>query len=182
MAPVPNKKHLGLFLMVMSFAMMSSQSGTYMNICTSLFEVTFGWETQHDRDLNEALMNTLPAVGTIFGSGTGSVLMGSGRARAFIVACCVGILGSLLAYVKNWAVFLASRFIVGVSTGLTGVIVARYIEEYVPVKWFGVSQAISLTFLQAGIFLSTIIGAILPEDDDYAGLATNTNWKLIFGF
>ena len=111
-------------------------------------------------------MNTLPAVGTIFGSGAGAKIMGSGRARAFIVACCVGIFGSLLAFVEVWAVFLVAKFIAGASIGLCGVIVARFIEEYVPLAYFGISQAISLTFLQAGLFLATVIGAILPPDDD----------------
>ena len=106
--------------------------------------------------------------------------MGSGRARAFIIACCVGIAGSLFTFIENWAVFLAAKFIVGCSTGLLGVIVARYIEEYVPLKWFGTSQAISLTFLQGGVFLSTIIGAMLPSDEDEAGLAANKSWRVIF--
>ena len=125
-------------------------------------------------------MNTIPTFGTIFGSGLGSVLMGSGRARAFLIACGVGIAGSLLTLIDSWGVFLAAKFIAGSSTGLMGVIVARYIEEYVPLKWFGTSQAISLTFLQAGIFLSTVIGAILPSDDDEAGLKSDKSWRLIF--
>ena len=33
----PNTTQIGLFLMVMSFGMMASQSGTYMNVCTHLF-------------------------------------------------------------------------------------------------------------------------------------------------
>ena len=152
-----------------------------MNICTALFEAKYHWTSQGQKDLNEALMNTIPAVGTIFGSGAGSILMGSGRARAFIIACCIGIFGSLLTFIEIWSVFLTAKFIVGSSIGLTGVIVARYIEEYVPLKWFGISQAISLTFLQAGIFLSTIVGAILPSDDaSEQELEDNTSWRYIF--
>jgi len=64
--------------------------------------------------------------------------------------------------------------------GFTGVIVARFIEEYVPLKWFGISQAISLTFLQAGILLSTLMGGILPNEDDIVGLAEDQKWRLIF--
>lgn len=48
--------------------------------------------------------------------------------------------------------------------GMTGVIVARYIEEWVPLKWFGISQAISLTSLQFGVLLSTLMGLILPPE------------------
>lgn len=152
-----------------------------MNVCTPIFEAKYGWETEQEKNLNEALMNTIPAVGTIFGSGLGSKLMGSGRARAFVIACCVGIFGSLLTFIEVWSVFLTAKFIVGSSIGLTGVIVARYIEEYVPLKWFGISQAISLTFLQAGIFLSTIMGAILPPDDaPESELKDNTSWYYIF--
>lgn len=143
----PNIKQIVLFLMVMCVAQMASQAGTYMNVCTPLFEAKYSWTTESQKNLNEALMNTIPAVGTIFGSGTGSKLMGSGRARAFIIACSVGIFGSLLTFIEVWSIFLTAKFIVGSSIGMTGVIVARYIEEYVPLKWFGISQAISLTFL-----------------------------------
>jgi len=41
----PNKKNIALFLMVMSVAMLASQSGSYMNICTSLFEARYDWVT-----------------------------------------------------------------------------------------------------------------------------------------
>ena len=33
----PNKMQMGNFLLVMSIAMLASQSGTYMNVCTPLF-------------------------------------------------------------------------------------------------------------------------------------------------
>ena len=33
----PNKAQMAKFLIVMSVAMMASQSGTYMNVCTPLF-------------------------------------------------------------------------------------------------------------------------------------------------
>ena len=33
----PNKTQMAKFLFVMSFAMMASQSGTYMNVCINLF-------------------------------------------------------------------------------------------------------------------------------------------------
>jgi MFS family permease len=92
----PNKKNISLFLMVMSVANMSVAAGAYMNICTALFEVKYGWTTQNEKDFNEGLMNTIPAIGTIFGSGSASYLMVSGRPRAFIFACLIGILGSFL--------------------------------------------------------------------------------------
>lgn len=135
----PKTEEIGKFLLVMSFAMLASQSGTYMNVCTPLFEEKWNWDTDGKRNLNEALMNTIPAVGTIFGSGLASGLMSKGRAQAFIIACCVGIVGSLVCFVNNFIVFLVAKFVCGASIGLTGVVVARYIEEFVPLKWFGTS-------------------------------------------
>lgn len=135
----PNKKQMAKFLLVMSIAMLASQSGTYMNVCTPLFIQKYGWEEGSQEDLNEALMNTLPAIGTIFGSGAGAKLMGGGRARTFLIACSLGIFGSLFTFILNWYVFLFAKFIVGASIGLMGVTVARYIEEYVPLAWFGTS-------------------------------------------
>jgi len=125
-------------------------------------------------------MNTLPAIGTIFGSGAGAKVMSRGRAQSFIIACSLGIFGSAFTFIANWYVFLFAKFIVGASIGLMGVTVARYIEEYVPLAWFGTSQAISLAFLQAGIFLSTIMGAILPPDEDEELLKDDNNWRIIF--
>mmetsp|Transcript_4035 Transcript_4035/g.4900 ORF Transcript_4035/g.4900 Transcript_4035/m.4900 type:complete len:109 (-) Transcript_4035:1144-1470(-) len=108
-------------------------------------------------------MNTIPSVGTILGSIFGSLLIQRGRARAFVIAMLIGMGGSLLTLVANWPVFLVAKLVVGVSMGITGVLVARYIEEWVPLEWFGISQAISLTCLQLGVLLSTIMGLILPE-------------------
>ena len=159
--------------------MMASSSGQYMSIIIKFMEDKYGWTTDGQKNLNEALMNVLPALGTICGSGMGSILMSRGRARAFIVACCVGIFGSLFTFIQNFYVFLFAKFIVGASIGLTGVVVARYIEEYVPLKWFGTAQAISLASLQGGIFLSTIIGAVLPPDES-EDLGETNAWIFIF--
>ena len=125
-------------------------------------------------------MNTLPAIGTIFGSGAAAKVMSYGRAKSFNISCLVGIFGSAFTFIEIWPVFLFAKFVVGASIGLMGVTVARYIEEYVPLAWFGTSQAISLAALQLGIFLSTIVGAILPDDSDTQALKDNTNYNLIF--
>ena len=82
----PNQKEIGKFLFVMSFAMMASQSGTYMNVCTTYFKDKDHWDTTEEQDLNDALMNTIPALGTICGSGLASVIMGKGRAKSFVLA------------------------------------------------------------------------------------------------
>ena len=56
----PNKKNIALFLMVMSFAMLASKAGDYMNVCTPLLEVKYGWLTQKEKNLNEALIKNKP--------------------------------------------------------------------------------------------------------------------------
>lgn len=126
------------------------------------------------------MINTVPAIGTIFGSGLGGSLMGRGRAMAFVVACCTGIVGSLITFWLNFYVFLFAKFIVGASIGMLGVVIARFIEEFVPLKWFGISQAIALASLQTGIFLSTIAGAALPPDADKEALKDTKSWIFIF--
>ena len=45
----------------------------------------------------------------------------------------------MLTMIESWSVFLIAKFIVGMAMGMTGVVVARYIEEWVPLKWFGIS-------------------------------------------
>ena len=125
-------------------------------------------------------MNVLPAIGTIFGSGLAAKVMSYGRSKSFVAACVLGIFGASFTFIENWYVFLFAKFVVGASIGLMGVTVARFIEEYVPLAWFGTSQAISLAFLQAGIFLATILGAILPDDEDDEALKDNLTYRIIF--
>jgi len=43
-----------------------------------------------------ALVNTIPALGTIVGSGFASTLMQQGRAKALMRALILGIIGSIL--------------------------------------------------------------------------------------
>ena len=71
----PCKSEITRFLFVMSLTMVAAMSGQYMNVCTYLFEAKYDWNTRAKRDRNQALMNTLPSLGTILGSGIGSVLM-----------------------------------------------------------------------------------------------------------
>ena len=143
----PNMKNIVTFLAVMSYAMLASTSGNYMSIVLKFFEEKYEWDTESKQNFGAAMINTVPAIGTIVGSGLGGALMGKGRARAFVVACCVGIFGSLFTFILNFYVFLVAKFIVGASIGMMGVVVARFIEEYVPLKWFGISQAIALSSL-----------------------------------
>ena len=96
------------------------------------------------------------------------------------MAIIIGLVGSFFTLVQSWPFFLFCKFVVGISMGLTGVIVARYIEEWVPLKWFGISQAISLTCLQLGVLISTLMGLILPPEDDKQALKDDKNYKLIF--
>ena len=159
----PSRSEIFKFLFVMSLCMVAALSGQYMNVCTPLLRQKYNWDTKKKEDLNVALMNTIPAIGAIVGSASASTLMLHGRARAFVISVIVGIVGSTMALVQYQDVFLISKFIVGSAIGLNGVIIARYIEEYVPLKWLGISQAISFTCLQLGIFLATIMGAILPD-------------------
>jgi len=58
--------------------------------------------------------------------------------------------------------------------------VARYIEEYVPLKWFGTSQAICIGALQGGVLLATAMSYILPPDEEKEALKEDSNWRIIF--
>ena len=51
----------------------------------------------------------------------------------------IGIAGGLLTLMQYWYVFLLAKLIVGIAMGMAGVVVARYIEEWVPLEWFGIS-------------------------------------------
>ena len=150
----------------MALAQVASQAGQYMNVCTPLLIQKYNWDTPAKENLNESLINTIPAIGTICGSAFGSIIMQRGRAKAFILALLVGIFGGVFTLIENYPLFLASKFVVGASVGMQGPIVARYIEEYVPLKWFGTSQAICIGALQGGVLLATAMSYVLPPNED----------------
>lgn len=114
----PNRANIFVFVAILALAQIASQSGQYMNACTPLLIEKYNWDTTAKADLNESLINTVPAIGTIIGSGFGSVLMQRGRAKAFIFSLLVGIFGGLFTLIENYPLFLAAKFVVGASIGM----------------------------------------------------------------
>ena len=57
---------------------------------------------------------------------------------------------------------------------------SRYIEEYVPLAWFGTSSAIIMFALEVGIFLASIMGFVLPHEEDTEALKETQSWIYIF--
>ena len=130
-------------MFIMCISNMASQSGMYMNVCTTLFKSLYNWSESHE-SINESLMNTLFCFGTIAGTSVGGKIMQNGRNRAFIISCIVGIIGSGLTFIINWYIFLFAKFICGMNYGMVGVVIARMIEEYVPTAYYGVCAAIGI--------------------------------------
>jgi len=150
----------------------------YMNVCTPLFIELYEWG-EHE-SLDETLMNVLLCVGTIIGTSLGSKMMQNGRRKALITSGIIGFFGSMLTFIINWYVFLLAKTICGINYGMTGVVMARMIEEYVPTAYYGVCAAIGILSIQAGIFLASLTGLVLPPDTDTEALKETKAYFFIY--
>jgi len=149
-----------------------------MNVCTKLYVDLYNWGD--NEAVNESLMNTVFCVGTIFGTSFAGKTMSTSRNMAFKISCFVGLVGSLLPFIVNWYVFLIAKFICGFNYGMVGVVVARMIEEYVPTSYYGVCAAIGIACIQLGTLLGSVIGMVLPPDEDEEALYSTKNFYIVY--
>ena len=125
-------------------------------------------------------MNTVYTIGIIAGTLFGGKLMQSGRKKAFIVACLIGLSGSCLTFIIDWRVFLVAKTICGLFDGMITVVTGRFIEEYVPTAYYGVCAAVSIMAICFGTFSASLLGLILPPDDDKEALYSTKLFYVLY--
>jgi MFS family permease len=97
------------------------------------FGYLFGWNTEDDRNLWNALITSICALG----SAIGSLIAGPpadryGKLKCIHVTNVIVIIGSILACIRNEYVILFGRFVFGFATGAFSVFVPSFINELSP--------------------------------------------------
>ena len=78
---------------------------------------------------------------------------------------------------------LFGRIIWGLAVGIQSVCMPRYVEEFVPLRKYGLCIALYAFSMNIGTLIALMSGIILPLDDDTEALLDNqVSWRIIFGF
>ena len=104
----------------------------YQNQVTKCFDTKFGWVSDHDKALYNAIIGTSEILGMTIGAIVGGILMKIGRRKSLIIICFIGMTGNIISFNFYLWTILLGRFVFGFATGLSSSIVPRIIEETVP--------------------------------------------------
>ena len=176
----PNYRSITLFMLLVGAFSMGLSTTMYTSPLTSLIEAKYGWETGSDEsETSFEMINISLRLGLIFGSLAGGPLIQKGRRWALLVGCSIGIIGVALSIPVNFALFVASRFILGFVQGVNLVAGNRFIEEYIPLALFPTMVAIKHVFEGIGYMWAFFSVDFLPKDSETAALAANKSYLII---
>lgn len=134
--------------------------------------------------MNDSLISSALSVGAMFGASTGGRLIPKGRRFTVFISAALGIVGCSLTVWKNKYLIIIGRIIYGMSSGCLAAAINRYVDEYIPLKWFSSVAPIYSVGLNIGTLTATFTAAILPntDTDSVEVLENNQTWRYIFGF
>jgi len=132
------------------------------------------------RPFYTGIMTSLVPFGSIIGTLlTSLILQKLGRRKTLIFCDILGAFGWLLSVIYvDLTLFLFSRFIVGIITGINSNVVPIYIKECCPVDILGGVAQINPMLIAFGVMLSYILGLGHSSEP----LPTDTYWIFCFLF
>ena len=176
-----NRANLTTFMGVMVLSGATQGYIDYSNQAACLYNAQYGWEDETKIARNQQVIGASIILGCTIGAALAGKLVQYGRRQAHFIACFAGMFGVLFTLFRSFQLQLLGRLIYGLAAGLQSVVSPRFIEEFVPLDSVGTCIAI-FTFAQnLGLLSCLLIAAILPADDDLAGLEANESWRVIFG-
>ena len=176
-----NIRYLAAVMIILDLSgLLIGYSISYQNQVTKCFNAKFGWETDSDKSLYNAIIGTSEILGMTIGAIFGGILMKIGRRKSLIIICFIGMTGNLITFNFNLTSLLIGRFIFGFATGLTSSIVPRIIEETIPSHIYDSLGVIFNLSQCCGTIVGMSLGQVLPDDEDIEGLKQTDNWRIIY--
>ena len=139
------------------------------NQVATLLNVKYGW-TEAQQPLNQSLIGSSVIVGLCVGSMFGGKVIAIGRRNTVLLMNLVGCFGVCLTLIQNFPLLLIGRLIYGMAVGVNSVCLPRYVEEYVPLRRYGLCIVLYSGSINIGSTMAILSAIILPPDDDTAAL------------
>ncbi|HEX4430839.1 MAG TPA: sugar porter family MFS transporter [Frankiaceae bacterium] len=123
---------------------------------------------------DKELLTSILLIGAVIGAvAAGRVADKVGRRPTVLGTAAVFVVGVMLAaFSPSYGVLVAARVIIGLAVGSASMVVPLYIGEMVPARVRGALVSFNQLAITSGILISYLV--------DY-GLASNQNWRLMFG-
>ena len=180
----PDNSHIAVFMLLIALTGTVNGYGlSYTNNTMPVINALYGWDTAQTRTLNDSLIGCAFSFGAGIGASTGGRIIRSGRRRALIMSCCVGILGCALQCLRFETALIFGRVIYGYSAGLIATSANRMVDEYVPLKVYNKVTPIFSFCINLGSSIAAFTAVVLPADDaSTLVLSENTSWRYIYAF
>lgn len=156
---------VALFMAGLSQFLVGYNTGVMNSPSSVVFEghTTFEW----------SLAVAVFAVGGPFGAATaGSIVDSRGRRSGMFIVTCLFLVGGLLqTFAGNMPCIIAARFVIGVASGFSSVLVPIFLGELAPPTLRGTLGTLTQFCLVIGIFASDLLA--YP-------FATTQSWRILF--
>ena len=120
-------------------------------------------------------------LGMTIGAVSGGVMMKIGRRRSMFICLVIGLAGNFFTIaIHNFPMIIIGRFLFGISSGLYSSIVPRMFAETIPQHVLSSVVASFCTSQALATFISFLLGAILPDDDDKEALRETDRWLVFY--
>lgn len=166
-----------------SLLVVGAQGGmTLSNVNTVTDTLKWQMKWGDDAYVYETILQSMTNAGVAIGSLGAGAVVARGRRRTILWSSILNFFILIPTLVEIYWLMVVCKFIWGVSNGITGIAVARLIEEVLPPKMMRKYGALFNLSLAFGAMLSILLGLILPKHNEYKKLETTQLWRVVFGF
>lgn len=167
----------------MALTIVGAQCGmTLSNVNTVVDTLKWQMHWGEDAPFYETILQSMTNLGVAIGSLCGGAIVGKGRRRTILWSSTLNFFILIPTLFQVYPLMVTCKFIWGISNGVTGIAVARLIEEVLPPKLMSKYGALYNLSLAFGAMLSILLGLILPKSSDIEGLKKTELWRVVFGF
>lgn len=153
----------------------------YQNQLTPCINAKFAWAEGYETDIHNSLLGSSIMLGMTIGAVSGGVMMKIGRRKSMFICLVIGLAGNFMTIdINNFAMIIIGRFLFGISSGLYSSIVPKMFAETIPQHILSSVVASFCTSQAFATFISFLMGAILPDDDDTEALKDTNRWLVFY--
>jgi facilitated trehalose transporter len=128
------------------------------------------------------LISSAAIFGVVTGSLVGGKFIQRGRRNAIIIFNMLAAVAVGLTMFLSLPMICIGRYFFGFCCGVFSVAGPKMLDETVPIHLSSSFGTATNTFLSGGIMVALLLGAGLPDDDDYEGQKADGFWRVLYGF
>mmetsp|Transcript_22397 Transcript_22397/g.27553 ORF Transcript_22397/g.27553 Transcript_22397/m.27553 type:complete len:158 (+) Transcript_22397:138-611(+) len=125
----------------------------------------YGWTTDSEKALNQALVGSSIVVGLSCGALCGAKVIPIGRRKTMLIFNVMGVFGVAICMVENFYMLLLGRIIYGFAVGVESVAMPRFLDEVVPLRIYDLCIGLYVVGINVGYVFALDSAVLLPPDE-----------------